>query len=78
MKHVGCGGVNSARMQDSSVGGVAVVICLGAMSTWKECRSGYKWEVGRGEVGDRETHGEGQNEETTRNRRSINRSPWMA
>ena len=56
-------GVNSAREQDSSVGGVAVVICLGVVTMEEEVQDRVQVEVGREEQGEGETHGQGQSEE---------------
>ena len=72
------GGANPAREQDSSVGGGAGNDCLGAgndclgvvhMEEGVQVR--VQEEVGREEQGERETHGESQNGETTRNKRST-------
>ena len=71
------GGVNSAREQDSSIGGGAVVICLGVVHMEEEVQDRVQVEVGREEKGEGETR-KGTRRGTEReNRRSINRSPWM-
>ena len=59
------GGVTSARGQDSSVGGGAEVICLGVV----HMEEGVQVRVQVEEEGER--HGESQNEEATRNKRST-------
>ena len=71
-------GVNSAKGQDSSVGGGAVLIAL-ALSTWKQrFRTGrVQVEVGREEQGVGETHGKEQGEEQRENKRSTSRTTWM-
>ena len=71
------GRVNSARGQDSSFGGGAVVICLGVVHMEQEVEDRVPVEVGREEQGVGETHGKEQGEEQRENRRSINRSSWM-
>ena len=70
------GGVNSAREQDSSVGGDADYVCLGVVHMEDEVQDRVQVEVGREEQGEGETHGESQNEETTRNRRSTAHHGW--
>ena len=65
------GGVNSAREQDFSVGGDAGYVCLGVVHMEEEVQDRVQVEVGREEQGEGETHGESQNEETTRNKRST-------
>ena len=70
------GGVYSARGQDSSVGGGAGVICLGVVHMEEGVQVRVQVEVGREEVGDREIHGESQNEEATKNRRSTAHHGW--
>ena len=70
------GGVNYAREQDSSAGGVALVNCLGVVHMEEELQDRVQVEVEREEQGERETHGESQNEEATRNKR-FNRASWM-
>ena len=66
-----CGRSVFARVQDSSVGGGAGVICLGVVHMEGGVQVRVQVEVGREEVGDRETHGESQNEEATKNRLST-------
>ena len=56
-------GVNSAREQDSSVGGVAVVTCRGVVHMEEEVQDRVQVEVGREEQGEGDTHGKGQSEE---------------
>ena len=69
------GGVSPAREQDSSVGGVAVVICLGVVHMEGGVQVRVQVEVGREEQGEGETHGEGQNEEQRSNEeQTLNRS----
>ena len=70
------GGVNSARGQDSSVGGDAGYVCLGVVHMEEEVQDRVQVEVGREEQGEGETHGESQNEETTRNKRSTAHHGW--
>ena len=70
------GGVNSARKQDSSVGGGAGVICLGAVHMEEGVQVRVQVEVGREEAGEGETHGESQNEDATRNKRSTAHHGW--
>ena len=67
-RHVG--GVNSAREQDSSVGGGTRNNCLGVVHM-----EGVQDRV-QGEVS-REQPGEGKRG-TEKQRETINRSPWMA
>ena len=67
------GGVNSAREQDSSVGGDAGYDCLGVVHMEEEVQDRVQVEVGREEQGEGETHGESQNEEQTR--RGTNAQP---
>ena len=59
------GGVYIARGQYSSFGEVAAVVSLGAVHMEERVQVIVQVEVGREEVGDRETHGERQNEDTT-------------
>ena len=68
--------VNSAREQGSSIGGDAVVICLGVVHMEEEVQDRVQEEVGREEQGEGQTHGESQNEETTRNKRSTTHHGW--
>ena len=63
------GGVNSAREQDSSVGGGTGNNCLGGVHMEEGVQVRVQVEVGREEQRDRETHGKGQSEEATRNKR---------
>ena len=69
--------VNSARVQDSSLGGSAGNVCLGDVRMEEEVQERVEVEVGREEQGIGETHGKEQGEEQRENRRSINRSSWM-
>ena len=52
------GGVNSAREQDSSIGGDAGYVCLGVVHMEEEVQDRVQVEVGRKEEGEGETHGE--------------------
>ena len=70
------GRVSSARKQDSSIGGDAGHVCLGAVHMEEEVQDRIQVEVGREEQGERETHGESQNEETTKNKRSSAHHGW--
>ena len=70
------GGVNSAREQDSSVGGDAGYDCLGAVHMEEGVQDRVQVEVGREEQGEGEPHGESQNEEQTQ--QTVNRSSCMA
>ena len=65
------GGVYPARVQDSSVGGGAGVICLGAVHMEEGVQVRVQVEVGREEQCEGETHGKGQSEETTRNNQPL-------
>ena len=51
------GGVNSARVQDSSIGGDAGYVCLGVVHMKEEVQDRLQVEVGRKEqgVGERDT-----------------------
>ena len=69
--------MNSARVQDSSVGTSARVYCRGVVHMDEEVQDRVQVEVGREEQGVGETHGKEQGEEQRENRRSINRSSWM-
>ena len=75
--HICVGGVYSAKGQDSSVGGDAGNNCLGVVHMEEEVQDRVQVEVRREEQGEGETHGKGQSEEATRNKLTINRSPWM-
>ena len=70
------GGVNSAREQDSSVGGDAGNDCLGVVHMEEGVQVRVQVEVGSEEQGEGETHGDSQNEETTRNKRSTAHHGW--
>ena len=70
------GRVNSARGQDSSIGGDAVYDCRGVVHMEEGIQVRVQVEVGREEQGEGETHGESQNEETTRNKRSTAHHGW--
>ena len=65
--------MNSARAQDSSVGGSAVVNCLGVVHMEAEVQV----EVGREEQGIGETHGKEQCEEQRVKEQTLNRTTWM-
>ena len=68
------GGVNSARRQDSSVGGVAVVYCLGVVHMVEEVQ--VKVQVEEEEI--RETHGKEQGEEQrVKERKTLRRMKWI-
>ena len=67
-------GVCSARVPDSSFGGVPVVSCLGVVHMEEEVQDRVQVEVGREEQGVGETHGKEQGEEQRENRRSSNRT----
>ena len=69
--------VQSAKGQDSTVGGGAVVDCLGVVHMEEEVQDKVQVEVRREEQGVGETHGKEQGEEQRENRRSINRTTWM-
>ena len=71
------GGVKSARERDSSIGGGAGNVCLGAVHMEEEVQYRVQVDVGREEQGEGETHGKEQSEEQRENIRSINRSSWM-
>ena len=70
------GRVNSAREQDSSVGRDAGYDCLSVVHMEERVQDRVQVEVGREEQGGRETHGESQNEETTRNKLSTTHHGW--
>ena len=55
--------VNSAKVQDSSFGEGAVVICLGVVHMEEEVQDRVQVEVEREEQGTGETHGKEQSEE---------------
>ena len=57
------GGVNCAREQDSSIGGDAGYVCLGAVHMEEEVQDRVQVEVGREEQGEGETHGKEQSDE---------------
>ena len=71
------GGVYSAREQDSSIGGVAMVICLGVVHMEEEVQDRVQVEVGREEQSEGETHGKEQSEEQRIKEQTLNRSSWM-
>ena len=70
--------VNSAREQDSSIGGGAGNVCLGVVHTEEEVQDRVQEEVGREEQGEGETHGKEQREEQRSDEKTINRSSWIA
>ena len=61
--------MNSAREQDSSVGGGTGNDCLGVVHVEGGVQVTVQVEVGR--EGEGETHREGQNEDTTRNKQPF-------
>ena len=65
------GGVYFAKGQYSSLCESAVVHSLGVVHMEEGVQVRVQAEVGREEVGDRETHGESQNEDTTRNNQPL-------
>ena len=67
-------GVNCAKAQDSSVGGGAVVNCLGVVHMEEEVQDRVQREERR--VG--ETHGKEQGEEQRVKEQTLNRSSWMS
>ena len=71
------GGVNSAREQDSSIGGGAGNVCLGVVHMEEEDQDRVQVEVGREEQGEGETHGKEQSEEQRNDERTINCSSSM-
>ena len=73
------GEVNSAREQDSSVGGGTGNKSLGVVHMEEGVQVRVQVEVGREEQGEGETHRKGQNEEQRSNEeQTLNRSSWMA
>ena len=60
-------GVNSAKGQDSSIGGGAGNVCLGVVHMEEEVQARVQVEVGREEQGEGETHGKEQSEEQRSN-----------
>ena len=64
-------GVYPARRQDSSVGGDEGYVCLGVVHMEEGVQDRLQVEVGREEQGEGETHGKGQNEDTTRNKQPL-------
>ena len=60
MQYEHCVRVNSAQGQDSSVGGVPVVNCFGAVHMEEEVQDRVQVEVEREEQGIGETHGKEQ------------------
>ena len=69
-------GEYSVREQDSSFGGGAGNDCLGVVHMEEGVQARVQVEVGREEQGEGETHGESQNEEATRNKRSTAHHGW--
>ena len=57
------GGGNSAREQDSSIGGGAGNVCLGVIHMEEDVHDRVLVEVGREKQGEGETHGREQSEE---------------
>ena len=70
-------GVKSARVPDSSFGGVPLVNCLGDVHMEQEVQDRVQVEVERGEQGIGETHGKEQGEEQRVKERTLNRTTWM-
>ena len=70
------GGVNSAREQDSSVGGDAGYVCLGVLHMEEGVQVRVQVEVGREEQGEGETHGKGQSEEQRSNKQLTAHHGW--
>ena len=71
------GGVNSAKGQDSSIGGGAVVICLGVVHMEEEVQDRVQVEVEREEQSEGVTHGKEQSEEQRSKEQTLDRSSWM-
>ena len=63
-----CVRVNSARRQDSSVGGGAGNVCLGAVHMEEDVQDRVQVEVGREVRGVRDTHGMEQGEKHRKNK----------
>ena len=70
------GGVNSAREQDSSVGGDAGYVCLGVVHMEEEVQVRVQVEVGREEQGEGETHGKETKRGTEKNKQSTAHHGW--
>ena len=70
------GGVFPAKWQDSSVGGGAGNGCLGVVHMEEGVQVRVQIKVRREKVVEGETHGESQNEEPTRNKRSTAHHGW--
>ena len=68
--------MNSAREQDSSIGGGAGNVCLGVVHMEEEVQDRVQVEVGREEQGEGETHGKGQSEEQRSNKQSTAHHGW--
>ena len=60
--------MNSAREQDSSIGGGASNVCLGVLHMEEEVQDRVQVEVGREEQGEGETHGKEQCDEQEKRR----------
>ena len=69
------GGVYFARRQYSSFGEGAAGVSLGAVHMEERVQVRVQVEVGKEEAGDREKHGERQNEDTS-NRQSTTHHGW--
>ena len=66
------GGANSAREQDSSVGGDAGYVCLGAVHTEEEVQDRVQVEVGKRKVKERHTErNKARNREATRKNQPL-------
>ena len=70
------GGWYIARVQYSSLGEGAAGVSLGAVHMEEGVQVRVQVECGREEVNDGEKHGERQNEEATKNRRSNAHHGW--
>ena len=71
------GGWYIARVQFSSLAESMQQVSLGAVHMEEGVQVRVQVECGREEVNNREKHGKRQNEEATRNERTIKRSSWM-
>ena len=69
--------MNSARGQDSSIGGGAGNVCLGVVHMEEKVQDRVQVEVGREEQGEGETHGKEQGEEQRSKEQTLNRSSWI-
>ena len=71
------GGVNSAREQDSSIGGGTGNNCFGLVHMEEGVQVRVQVEVGREEQGEGETNREGQSEEKRSNKQSTAHHGWL-